>query len=188
LITARDDSERLLRILNDLLDLTRLEEGNSDLYKEKTPPAELIQSVADIMRETIANKKLRLTLEVDPDLPAVLVDRQRINHVFTNLIGNAIKYSPSGGEIIMKATRTGEREVEFSVLDEGPGVAEDHQDRVFDRFYRVPNQPKKGAGLGLSIAREIVLTHGGRIGIRNGPKGGSDFYFVLGAADGEMVG
>ncbi|HXD00678.1 MAG TPA: ATP-binding protein, partial [Verrucomicrobiae bacterium] len=187
LITARDDSERLLRILNDLLDLTRLEEGNSDLYKEKTPPSELVQTAADILRETIANKKLRLTLEIEPDLPPVLVDRQRINHVFTNLIGNAIKYSPPGGEIIMKAARTGEREVEFSVLDEGPGVAEDYQDRIFDRFYRVPNQPKKGAGLGLSIAREIVLAHGGRIGIRNGLKGGSDFYFVLGAEDGEMA-
>ena len=188
LIAARDDAERLLRILNDLLDLTRLEEGNTDLYKEKTPPSELVQTAADILRETIANKKLRLTLEIEPDLPPVLVDRQRINHVFTNLIGNAIKYSPPGGEIIMKAARTGEREVEFSVLDEGPGVAEDYQDRIFDRFYRVPNQPKKGAGLGLSIAREIVLTHGGRIGIRNGPKGGSDFYFVLGAEDGEMAG
>ncbi len=188
LITARDDSERLLRILNDLLDLTRLEEGNSDLYKENTPPSELVQTVADILRETIAQKKLTLTCQIEPNLPPVLVDRQRINHVFTNLVGNAIKYSPPGGEIIMKAARTGEREVEFSVLDQGPGVAEDHQDRIFDRFYRVPNQPKKGAGLGLSIAREIVLAHGGRIGVRNGPKGGSDFYFVLGAADGEMAG
>jgi signal transduction histidine kinase len=187
LIAARDDSERLLRILNDLLDLTRLEEGNSDLYKENTPPSELIQTVADIMRETVASKKLKLICQVEPDLPAVLVDRQRINHVFTNLVGNAIKYSPPGGAIVMKAARTGEREVEFSVLDEGPGVEEIHQDRIFDRFYRVPGQPKKGAGLGLSIAREIVLTHGGRIGVRNGPKGGSDFYFVLGAADGETA-
>lgn len=188
LIAARDDSERLLRILNDLLDLTRLEEGNTDLYKENTPPADLIQTAADIMRETIANRKLKLTCSVEPDLPPVLVDRQRINHVFTNLIGNAIKYSPPGGEIIMSAQRTGEREVEFSVLDEGPGVDEAHQERIFDRFYRVPGQPKKGAGLGLSIAREIVLTHGGRIGHRNGPNGGSDFYFVLGAADGEAAG
>lgn len=187
LVTARDDAERLLRILNDLLDLTRLEEGNTDLYKERTPPSELLQTVADIMRETIANRQMRLTCRVEPDLPPVLVDRQRINHVFTNLIGNAIKYSPEGGEIVLQAARTAEREVEFSVLDQGPGVDEHHKDRIFDRFYRVPGQPKKGAGLGLSIAREIVLAHGGRIGIRNGPGGGSDFYFVLGAADGEAA-
>ncbi len=187
LVAARDDAERLLRILNDLLDLTRLEEGNTDLYKENTPPGELVQTAADIMRESVLNRKLTLTCRVEPGLPPVLVDRQRINHVFTNLIGNAIKYSPRDGEILMTATRTGEREVEFSVLDEGPGVAEDHHERIFDRFYRVPGQPKKGAGLGLSIAREIVLAHGGRIGFRSSPKGGSDFYFVLGVAEAEAV-
>ncbi len=187
LVTARDDAERLLRILNDLLDLTRLEEGNTDLYKEKTPPAELIQTAADILRETTASRKLTLTCLVEADLPPVLVDRQRINHVFTNLVGNAIKYSPAGGEILLQAARTGEREVEFSVLDHGPGVADEHKDRIFDRFYRVPGQPKKGAGLGLSIAREVVLAHGGRIGVRDAPGGGSDFYFVLDAADGDAA-
>jgi two-component system, NtrC family, sensor histidine kinase KinB len=186
LVTARNDSERLLRILNDLLDLTRLEEGKSDLYREKMSPAELVQAVADIMRDTVANRKLKFTCQVEPNLPPVFVDSARINHVFTNLIGNAIKYSPVGGEIILQAGLTPEREVEFSVLDQGPGVGEEHKDRIFDRFYRVPGTPKKGAGLGLSIAREIVLAHDGRIGIRNRPGGGSDFYFVLGAADSEV--
>jgi signal transduction histidine kinase len=181
--TARDDSERLLRILNDLLDLTRLEEGNTDLYKEMTPPADMVQGAADIMRESVANRQFRLVCRIEPDLPPVLVDRQRINHVFTNFIENAAKYSPPGGEIVIAARRTEEREVQFSVADQGPGVPEDQQDRIFDRFYRVPGQPKKGAGLGLSIAREIVLTHGGRIGVRNGPNGGSEFYFVLAGED-----
>ena len=183
LIAARDESERLLRILNDLLDLTRLEEGNTDLYKEKTAPAELLQSAADIMREAVTNRKLRLTCKIDPNLPLVLVDRQRITHVFTNFIDNAIKYSPAGGEIILQASSTGDHEVQFSVIDQGPGVPEDHHERLFDRFYRVPGQPKKGAGLGLSIAREIVLAHGGRIGMKNAPEGGSDFYFVLPEAE-----
>ena len=187
LITARDDSERLLRILNDLLDLTRLEEGNTDLSREKTSPVELIQNAADIMRESVMNRKFRLTVRAEDDLPPVSVDRQRINHVFTNFIDNAAKYSPPGGEILVEAKRTGDREVQFSVTDHGPGVPEDQQDRIFDRFYRVPGQPKKGAGLGLSIAREIVLTHGGRIGIRNGVDGGSEFYFVLPGAELEMA-
>ena len=185
LVTARDDSERLLRILNDLLDLTRLETGNTDLYTENTPPGEMVQSAADIMRESVTNRKFRLTCRVEPELPDVLVDRQRINHVFTNLIDNASKYSPPGSEIIVAAKRNGEQEVQFSVTDHGPGVPEDQQDRVFDRFYRVPGQPKKGAGLGLSIAREIVLAHGGRIGVRNAPAGGSEFYFVLAGTEEE---
>ncbi len=187
LVTARDDSERLLRILNDLLDLTRLEEGNTDLYKEKTTPAEMVQGAADIMRESVTNRKFRLTCRIEPDLPPVLVDRQRINHIFTNFIDNAAKYSPAGGEIVVEAKRAEDHEVQFSVIDQGPGVPEDQQDRIFDRFYRVPGQAKKGAGLGLSIAREIVLAHGGRIGIRNGPEGGSEFYFVLAGEDGDAM-
>jgi signal transduction histidine kinase len=185
LTTARDDAERLLRIINDLLDLTRLEEGNSDLKKEKTAPADLVRTVTDSLREATANKNLKLTSTAEPNLPSVLVDRQRINHVFTNLINNAVKYSPPGGEIVLQAARSNDREVQFSVTDHGPGVPEDQQDRIFDRFYRVPGQTKTGAGLGLSIAREIVVAHGGRIGVRNGEGGGSEFYFVLGEADGD---
>jgi NtrC-family two-component system sensor histidine kinase KinB len=186
-VTAREDSERLLRILNDLLDLTRLEEGRTDLNKEKTAPADLVQSVADLMRDAVAAKNLKLICKTEPGLPAVMVDRQRINHVFTNLINNAIKYSPPKGEILLEATRTGDREVQFSVIDHGPGVPEDFQDRIFDRFYRVPGQTKTGAGLGLSIAREIAVAHGGRIGIRNGTENGSEFYFVLSGVDGENL-
>jgi two-component system, NtrC family, sensor histidine kinase KinB len=104
--------------------------------------------------------------------------------VFTNLINNAVKYSPAGKEIVLQAARANDREVQFSVSDHGPGVPEDHQDRIFDRFYRVPGQTKTGAGLGLSIAREIVVAHGGRIGVRSRTGGGSEFYFVLGEADG----
>jgi signal transduction histidine kinase len=136
------------------------------------------------MRDAIAAGNLKLDCRVDANLPPLLVDRQRINHVFTNLINNAIKYSPHGGEIELRASRYG-REVQFSVIDHGPGVPEDFQDQIFDRFFRVPGQTKSGAGLGLSIAREIVVAHGGRIGVRNRTKNGSEFYFVLGGADGE---
>ena len=184
LVTARDDAERLLHILNDLLDLTRLEEGNNDLYKEMTPPGELVQNVADIMREALKPKNLKLTCSVEPGLPPAGNGTEcppwRINHVFTNLLNNAIKYSPYGGEIVLSAERAADHEVQFCVADHGPGVPEDYQDRIFDRFYRVPQQTKTGAGLGLSIAREIVaVAHGGRIGVRNRADKGSEFYFVL---------
>ncbi|MDB6109495.1 MAG: hypothetical protein JWR69_1245, partial [Pedosphaera sp.] len=185
-VAAREDAERLLRILNDLLDLTRLEEGNTGLRREETTPTELVQSVADMMREAMKAKDLKLNCEIEPDLPTVLVDRQRIYHVFTNLMHNAIKYSLPGGEIALQARQSEDHGVQFSVLDRGPGIPGDYQDLIFDRFFRVPNQTKTGAGLGLSIAREIVLAHGGRIGAKNRPEGGSDFHFVLAGADGEV--
>jgi len=185
LVTARDDAERLLHILNDLLDLTRLEEGNNDLHREMTMPTDLVQGAADLVREALKPKELALTCQVEPGLPPVLVDRARLNHVFTNLLNNAIKYSPLGGEIRLSASLSPEHAVQFGVADRGPGVPEDFQDRIFDRFFRVPEQTKTGAGLGLSIAREIVVAHGGRIGVKNRRKKGCEFYFVLaGAEDG----
>ncbi len=187
LLAAREDAERLLRILNDLLDLTRLEEGTSDLRKERITPGDLVQAAAEPAREAIKTAALVLRCEIEPDLPTVLVDRQRINHVFTNLLTNAIKYSQPFGEIILHAARGEDGGVQFSVRDSGPGIPEDYQDRIFDRFYRVPGQTKNGAGLGLSIAREIVLAHGGRIGVKSRVEHGSEFYFVLTGADEEMA-
>ncbi|EEF60185.1 HAMP domain-containing sensor histidine kinase [Pedosphaera parvula] len=185
--TARDDSERLLRILNDLLDLTRLEQGNSDLYKEKTSPAELVRHINDIVHDAAAARELNLVCEVDPELPLVWVDRQRIDHVFTNLLNNAIKYSPIGSRVIFSARWSDDFDVQFIVRDFGPGIPEEYQDHIFDRFYRVPGQTKTGAGLGLSIAREIVIAHGGRIGVRSWPGQGSEFYFILSGMEKEEI-
>jgi signal transduction histidine kinase len=172
---ARNDTERLLRILNDLLDLTRLEEGGAELHKEKVPPTELLQSVMDEMGDRVSAKSLKMNCAVEPDLPAVFVDRQRISHVFTNLVTNAIKHSPAGGEILLRAALAADNELQFSVIDQGPGIPEEYQTRIFDRFFRVPGQIKTGAGLGLSIAREITVAHGGRIGVRSSPEGSSTF-------------
>jgi signal transduction histidine kinase len=180
---ARDESERLLRILNDLLDLARLEQGNSDLFRERTAPVELVQRAGELMRDAFKVKGLTWFCELDPELPPVLVDRQRINHVFTNLITNAIKYSPAGGEIVIRAARSADGGVEFTVRDSGQGIPLEFQDRIFDRFFRVPGQTKTGAGLGLSIAREIVVAHGGRIGVRSQTDRGSEFYFILAGAE-----
>jgi len=179
LITARSDADRLLRILNDLLDLTRLEEGNAGLHKEPIATADLVQSASKEMNDQAAAKGLKLNCIVDPQLPAVSVDRQRINHVFTNLIANAIKHSPAGGEIVLRAALAEDNDVQFSITDQGPGIPEEYHTRIFERFFRVPGQSKSGAGLGLSIAREITLAHGGRIGVKSAIGQGSSFYVVL---------
>jgi signal transduction histidine kinase len=179
LSAARDDTERLLRILNDLLDLARLEEGNAALRREPVLPADLLAGVAKEMADTASARQLQLQVRVKPDLPAVSVDRQRMNHVFTNLISNAIKYSPEAGEIVLSAVPVEDDSVEFRISDQGPGIPAEYQTRIFDRFFRVPGQTKTGAGLGLSIAREITMSHGGRIGVRNARGQGCTFYVTL---------
>jgi len=177
--TAREDSERLLRILNNLLDLASLDEGRAELRRENVAPVELLQTVSQEMGDTLAARGLRLNCIAAPNLPPVSVDRQRITHVFTNLVSNAIKHSPDGGEIILSAESANGQGVLFNISDQGPGVPTKYQSRIFDRFFRVPGQTKTGAGLGLSIAREITVAHGGRIGVKSQPGKGSTFYVVL---------
>lgn len=182
-MTAREDSERLLHILNDLLDLARLDEGRAELRREEVAPLELMHGVKQELNDAITAKRLRVSCVAAPDLPPVSVDRQRIRHVFRNLIHNAIKHSPEGGELQLRATSANGEGVQFTVTDQGPGVPEEFQTRIFDRFFRVPGQSKTGAGLGLSIAREITVAHGGRIGVKSQPGHGSTFYVILKAAD-----
>ncbi len=177
--TAHRDSERLLRILDALLNIARLEAGASALAKEPVAPEKLLAAIVLEAERNAHAQGLTLTSTVQPGLPPILVDPQQIKHVFNNYILNAIKHSPAEAEIQVNATRTTEGNVQFSVLDHGPGIPEQHQGLIFDRFYRVPNQAKTGVGLGLSIAREIVVAHGGRVGVRSQPGEGSEFFFVL---------
>ncbi len=183
--TARRDAERLLRILNDLLDLARFETGHSELNKERVTPVELIQSISEETQRRVTEQGLRFHCSIQPQLPAVLADRLRIEHVFQNLLSNAIKHSPPGGEIQLRVKQTENGGIQFSVRDQGPGISEEYQGRVFERFFRVPGQSKTGAGLGLSIAREITVAHGGRIGVHSQPGKGTEFFLVLPVADEE---
>jgi NtrC-family two-component system sensor histidine kinase KinB len=146
-------------------------------------PTELVESVVREMREIASAAGLTLRAEIAPDLPEVRIDRQRMDYVITNLINNAIKYSPKGGEILVRAeigkTRTAQPGVRFAVIDHGLGISPEHQEHIFERFYRVPGTAKTGAGLGLSIAREVVAIHQGEIGVISTPGEGSEFFFVL---------
>ncbi len=183
--TARKDSERLLRMLDALLDIARLEAGASSLAKERVSPAALVQSIREEAERNVDDNGLKLVCEIEPALPQVVVDRSQIGHVFHNFIANAIKHSPTGAKIQISASSMPDNSVQFSVSDEGPGIPEEYQGLIFDRFFRVPGQKKRGVGLGLSIAREIVVAHGGRVGVRSQVGKGSEFYFILNATDGE---
>ena len=175
---ARDDSQRLLRTLLTLLDLTRFESSALGMRFESAPPHELVAAALEEVRATASNAGVTVATEVEPALPAVQVDRERIRHVLTNFLTNAIKFSPRGGKVLVRARRKNS-EIYFGVADRGPGVAQEYQSRIFEKFFRIPDAPHAGAGLGLSIAREFVRAHDGRIGVASEPGKGSEFYFLL---------
>ena len=180
--TARDAADRLLRILNDLLDLSRLESGATALSRLPVPVADLLAAMAAEMKPLVEAAGQRLVVQVAGGLAAVPVDRDRIRHVFINLLSNASKYSPAGGEITLYAEPAPDGFVRFGVRDRGPGIPPESLPRVFERFYRVPGQTKMGAGLGLALAREIVVAHGGSIACTSAAGHGSDFHFLVPAA------
>jgi NtrC-family two-component system sensor histidine kinase KinB len=177
--TARDAADRLLRILNDLLDLSRLESGATALSRGPVPVADLLAAMAAEMKPLVEAAGQRLVVRVAEGITVVPVDRDRIRHVFINLLSNASKYSPAGGEITLYAEPAPDGFVRFGVRDQGPGIPPESLSRVFERFYRVPGQAKMGAGLGLALAREIVVAHGGSIGCNSAVGRGSDFHFLV---------
>jgi signal transduction histidine kinase len=179
LVAAREDSERLLRMINDLLDLARLESGQTRQRFEVVSPRTLIDGALPNLRSLTEAHDSRLVAEVAPDLPEVTVDSRQINHVFSNFVSNAARFSKPGEEVLLSAKTVG-KAVRFSVLDHGPGIPKDFQPRVFERFFRIPGtEESNGVGLGLAIAKEIVISHGGNIGLHSTPGEGSEFYFDL---------
>jgi len=187
LLAARDDSERLLNMINDLLDLARLESGATRMMTERKSPRELVADAIEQNRDVAERHGVTLVSRVgSDDLPAVAVESQQIGHVFGNLINNAARHSQRGEEIVLGATRE-DGGVRFAVADKGPGIEPQYQSRVFDKFFRVAGQEPAGAGLGLSIAREIVHAHNGSIGVNSHPDQGSEFYFILPGAEAERI-
>jgi len=187
LLAARDDSERLLSMINDLLDLARLESGTTHMMIEPRTPGDLVNSAIAGNKDVADRNRVHLVpVLADPALPLVAVEWQQVSHVFSNLITNAVKHSPPGEEVIIKAARE-DGGVRFSVSDKGPGIAPKYQPYLFEKFYRVPGAERTGAGLGLSIAREIVRAHHGSIGVRSTPGNGAEFYFDLPFYDGAAL-
>jgi two-component system, NtrC family, sensor histidine kinase KinB len=179
LVAAREDSERLLRMINDLLDLARLESGQTRQRLEVVSPGVLIEEALPDLRSLAEAHDCRLVADVAPDLLEVAVDSRQIGHVFSNFVSNAARFSKAGEEIVLSVKPVG-KAVRFSVLDHGPGIAKEFQARVFERFFRIPGtEESNGVGLGLAIAKEIVVSHSGSIGLRSTPGEGSEFYFDL---------
>jgi signal transduction histidine kinase len=169
-------AQRMSRLIDDLLDVTRMEAGRLSIRASAQPPEPLLQEAVETAR--LQAPQLRLLLEPPGTLPPVLVDRDRLLQVFSNVLGNAVKFTPPGGEIRVGARREDEHVV-FFVTDTGPGIAPEAQRRLFEPFWQAHQGDRRGAGLGLSIARGIVEAHGGRLHVESEPGRGSAFFFSV---------
>ncbi len=178
LFAAREDCNRLQTIVNDLLDVSRVHEGELALSTEALGVEDLVSQALSAHRTAADEKGLSLASEVLPGLAPVLADPERVKLVFANLIGNAIRYTPSGGRIAVRA-KAEDGMTRFEVADTGPGIPREQQALVFEKFYRLPGSGSQGAGLGLFIAREVVRAHGGTIGIDSEVGRGTTIWFTL---------
>ena len=182
LITARDDCDRLNAIVEDLLDIARIQSGRMQMELRPTDAAAIAADAIEAFRTQAQDRGVTLTAAVPAELPDVLADSTRIPHVFANLLSNAIKYTPAGGTVTVAARVEGDA-VWYTVSDTGPGIPAKYVPRVFDQFFRAPNQAGAGVGLGLAIAKEIVTAHGGRIRVESKVGEGSIFSFSLQRAE-----
>jgi signal transduction histidine kinase/HAMP domain-containing protein len=179
LLDARDNAERLLGMVNNLLDLTRLEEGRRQLNLQPHAPRELLTAAADAIRPRAEAKDIRIELDAPPELPTVSVDAHQMSHALDNLLDNALTHTERGGQITLTAASVDNRIV-LTVADTGQGIAPEHLLHLFERFYRIPGQTvESGTGLGLAIVREIVLAHGGTITCDSTPGSGTVFRIEL---------
>ncbi|HMA81972.1 MAG TPA: histidine kinase dimerization/phospho-acceptor domain-containing protein, partial [Candidatus Binatia bacterium] len=146
--SAREDCDRLQGLIDDLLDMSRIESGRVELFPLPTEAASLITAAVDEYKAEAEAKGVILNAQVTTSEVSVLADRERIGHVFSNLIGNAVRYTPKGGSIILDA-RVANGTVRFTVADTGTGIPKEYQDRIFEKFFQVPDAKTKGTGLGL---------------------------------------
>ncbi len=183
LVAAREDSERLNTILQNLLDISRMEAGKVRLEFKGVAPRLIAEEGIEPFRRTAQDQGVELAIDVDGELPCVLADTSRIGHVFANLLSNALKFTPPGGRVTVSA-EAGEDVVRFKVADTGPGIPADDLPRVFEPFFRGPRTPNpQGAGLGLAIVKEIVEAHGGTVSAESEEGKGAAIIFTLRRAD-----
>lgn len=174
-------SQEMLGTLNDLLDISKIESGKFDLHPEALDAMDVIRYRVRLAQVNAERKGQRILLEGPDQLPLVF-DRERIGQVLDNLLSNAMKYAPPDTTIQVTAGKVDEQWMEVMVRDQGPGIPEDQQGKLFATFQKVGIRPtggEKSTGLGLAIVKKIIETHRGRVGVKSRPGEGSRFYFQL---------
>jgi len=182
------DAQRLNRLINEMLDLDRMEAGRMTLNREPVDVNAIVTDAAERVRPNAPGHPI--TLSLDPGMPRVSADRDRLTQVVANLLSNAVKYSPTGGQIVVATTRDGDG-IHLAVRDHGMGIPADKLESIWERYTRVESDKTRGiqgTGLGLAIVRQIVTMHGGRVWAESDVGRGSTFHVVLPlAANGRPV-
>lgn len=186
---ADNETDRMIRLVNDLLHLSRLDEKNIFLKKTFVSMKEMIEDVADRFSFQCRQKSINLLIEIPKFLPKIEVDKDQIDQVLDNLISNAIKYTRENGEIIIRV-RIEQNFLYVEIIDNGIGIQKKHLTRLFERFYRADKARSRemgGTGLGLSIAKEIINTHNGEIFIESEANTGTKVTFYIPIFEGEII-
>ncbi|HEX6371902.1 MAG TPA: ATP-binding protein [Longimicrobium sp.] len=174
----RRSAEQMTALTQDLLEVSSLESGSMVMSPRPCAPSVLVCAAEEMFRPVAEEKGVVLTVQDPPDLPPAQADYGRMLQVFGNLVANAIKFTPAGGQVEVGAERAVDY-VRFWVRDTGPGIEREHLPRLFDRFWQARRGARSGAGLGLAIAKSIVEAHGGQIWAESDPGQGSTFHFTL---------
>lgn len=175
-----EDCSRLLRLADNLLDLSRMEAGAISMEMTEAHTEKMIQAALGTLRLQAENRGIQLRTSVPPDLPLIKADVTKIIWVLTNLVGNALRYTDQGGSVTVKARNRGTR-IFFSVADTGKGIPSEHHQRIFEKYVQGEDQSYSsgGAGLGLAICKDIVEAHGGEIWVESEPGQGATFTFSV---------
>jgi PAS domain S-box-containing protein len=185
-----NSGQHLLGLINDILDLSKIEAGKMELAFEDVNMRDVVKSVLSTATGLVKDKPIKLVQNVPSELPIIRADGMRIRQVMINLLSNAAKFTDEGSitvDVAEKTTTAGQRELMISVTDTGPGISLADQSKLFQPFSQVDSSPTRktgGTGLGLSISNQLVQLHGGRMGVHSAPGKGSTFYFTL-PVDGE---
>ncbi|HEY3117506.1 MAG TPA: response regulator, partial [Chloroflexota bacterium] len=172
----------LLQLINDVLDLSKVESGKMDFYPEPVEMSRVVTEVRDVLRTLAAEKLIRIEVEVDPQVDAIVADPARLKQILFNYLSNAIKFTPNEGQITVRVTPEGADSYRLAVQDTGIGIPADEVHRLFVEFQQLDSSVSKqyqGTGLGLALTKRLVEAQGGSVGVESTPGRGSTFYAVL---------
>ncbi|MEA5046630.1 MAG: ATP-binding protein [Petrimonas sp.] len=174
----KEDSTRLLQITGELLNMSQVETGNIQLNIQSTDPGIIVRYAIDTTKLQAEQKKIKLQMDVEPDIPNIVADVEKTAWVLINFLTNAIRYSIEDSEIIV-SLRKEDKGALFSVKDFGKGIDSRYKKKIFERYFQIPGSLKSGSGLGLAISKEFIETQGGTIGVESEPGMGSTFFFIV---------
>jgi signal transduction histidine kinase len=160
----------------------RIESGRLDVEPRRMSSHALVLEAVETLRALAASSSIDVALDESDEHPPVMADPHRVHQVFSNLIGNAIKFTPRGGRVVISC-KPSQDAVQFEVRDTGPGIAAEHLPHIFGQFWQANRRDHRGIGLGLAIAKGIVEAHGGKIWVESEPGEGSSFFFTLPMAE-----